>query len=394
MGTLLKINNVTKSYSIYNKPVDRLKESLLLIGKREYKNTFTAVNDVSFELKRGESLGIIGANGAGKSTILKIITGIVVADDGTVERYGVIESLLELGSSFNLELNGYQNIDIFLKLRGIDSTKYPELVEQIIEFSELGDFISQPVKTYSSGMFARLAFSSAIHSDFDILIVDEILSVGDVNFQNKCISKMKEFINEQKSIIFVSHDMHSIKYFCDVVIRMDHGKIIELGNDVVNIVERFENNVLPDDITAIKDFVVSGSDKVKITNVIIRNSNGIEATKLKFQEEFSVEIEYYLNEYIDGMFFGVGFRNSKNEYVCGLNTKIDGFKLSSNIGSNKIVLKYKNVNLYTDSFTLWATCYNSTGTVVLTDYIIRNAFSIVSDEQYCEGVTYIEHEWE
>ncbi len=392
-NVLLEVKNIKKSYSVYNKPSDRLKESFLLIGKRNYKNTFTALEDISFDVRQGELLGIIGPNGAGKSTLLKIVTDILQPDEGEVIRSGKIESLLELGSSFNPDFNGYQNIDLYLQLRNTDKSKVKDITQAIIDFSEIEDFMGQPVKTHSSGMFARLAFACAINCEFDILIVDEILSVGDIQFQNKCITRMKTFANEGKSIIFVSHDMHSIKYFCDYVIRLDLGKIIDRGNNVVDIVEKFENNIMPDGFNSNTKVDSTNNDMIKITSTVIKNSKGIETTKIRFQEDFSVEIEYIQNQYEEGMFFGVGFRNSNNQYISGLNTKIDKVELNKSNGNHKLVLHYKNQSLYNDTFTLWSVCYNNSGTVVFSDYIIKNAFTVVSDKQLCEGVVYFEHEW-
>ena len=195
----ITINHLTKVYKLYDRPVDRLKESLHPL-KKKYHKDFYALNDVSFEIKKGETVGIIGKNGAGKSTLLKIITGVLTPTSGSIHVNGRIASLLELGAGFNLEYTGLENIYFQGTLMGFSHEEMEAKIGEIVDFADIGDFIHQSVKMYSSGMFARLAFAVAINVEPDILIVDEALSVGDMRFQQKCYRKFREFQEANKTI--------------------------------------------------------------------------------------------------------------------------------------------------------------------------------------------------
>ena len=202
----IRVDDVSKLYKLYDKPSDRLKESLGLTRKKLYKEHY-ALHNVSFDVKRGETVGIIGTNGSGKSTILKIITGVLNPSGGHVEIDGRISALLELGAGFNMEYTGIENIYLNGTMIGFSREEIDAKMQDILDFADIGDFVHQPVKTYSSGMFVRLAFAVAINIDPEILIVDEALSVGDVFFQAKCYKKFEDFKKMGKTILFVSHDL-------------------------------------------------------------------------------------------------------------------------------------------------------------------------------------------
>jgi len=225
----IKVSNLTKIYKLYDKPTLRLKEALS-VTKKKYHKDFQALNDVSFEIQKGEMLGIIGKNGAGKSTILKIITGVLTPTSGTVEINGKISALLELGAGFNPEYTGIENVYLNGTMIGFTKEEMDRKIDDIIGFADIGDFINQPVKTYSSGMFARLAFAVAINVEPDILIVDEALSVGDVFFQAKCYKKLEDLKNSGKTILFVTHDMGSVMKYCNRAIIFNAGCIVAQGN--------------------------------------------------------------------------------------------------------------------------------------------------------------------
>ncbi len=218
----IKVQNLTKIYHLYDRPQDRLKEALNPF-KKSYHHDFYAMNDVSFDIKKGETVGIIGKNGAGKSTLLKMITGVLTPTSGSIEVNGKIASLLELGAGFNSEMTGLENIYLNGTLMGFSKEEMDSKVDAILEFADIGEFIHQPVKMYSSGMFARLAFSVAINVDPEILIVDEVLSVGDMRFQQKSLRKMQEMQERGITILFVAHDMGVINTFCSNVIWLSDG---------------------------------------------------------------------------------------------------------------------------------------------------------------------------
>ena len=223
---MIKVNNITKEFKLYHNPADRLKE---IVFRKTLHRTFRALKEVSFEVQEGESLGIVGQNGAGKSTLLKILTGVLFPDSGAIHVDGRITGLLELGTGFNSEFTGIQNIYLNGTLLGMSKEEINEKLDTIVGFSELGDFIQEPIKTYSSGMVMRLAFSTAIHAAPKAFVVDEALSVGDTYFQQKCMRKIKEFKDDGGSIIFVSHDMNAVKILCDKAVLLDHGSTVEEG---------------------------------------------------------------------------------------------------------------------------------------------------------------------
>ena len=224
----IEVKDVTKVYRLYDKPIDRLKESLSLTHK-SYNKDFDALNSLSLTVEKGQTVGIIGTNGSGKSTILKIITGVLTPTTGTVFVDGKISALLELGAGFNMDYTGIENIYMNGTMMGYTKKEMDEKLQEILDFADIGDFVYQPVKTYSSGMFVRLAFALAINVEPEILIVDEALSVGDVFFQAKCYRRMEEIRKSGTTILMVTHDMGSIIKYCDKVVLLNRGEFIAEG---------------------------------------------------------------------------------------------------------------------------------------------------------------------
>ena len=225
---VIEIKDVTKIYKLYDKPIDRLKESMSL-RHRSYHKDFYALRGLSFFVEKGQTVGIIGTNGSGKSTILKIITGVLTPTSGEVSVKGKISALLELGAGFNMDYTGIENIYMNGTMMGYSKREMDDKLADILDFAEIGDFVHQPVKTYSSGMFVRLAFALAINVEPEILIVDEALSVGDVFFQSKCYRRMEEIRKNGTTIVMVTHDMGSIIKYCDKVILLNKGEYIAEG---------------------------------------------------------------------------------------------------------------------------------------------------------------------
>ena len=225
----IKVENLVKTYKLYDSPVDRLKESLHPL-RRKYHHDFHALNGVSFEIMKGQTVGVIGKNGSGKSTLLKVITGVLTPTSGTVTANGKISALLELGAGFNPDLTGIENVYFSGTLLGYSRQEMDDKLEEILSFADIGEFAHQPVKTYSTGMFVRLAFAVATIVDPEILIVDEALSVGDIRFQQKCYRKMRDFKDNGKTIVMVTHDMAAVKNFCDLAVWINDGTTHKVGN--------------------------------------------------------------------------------------------------------------------------------------------------------------------
>ena len=238
-GIAIRVQNLSKCYQIYDTPHDRLKQFLLprlgrLVGKgaKQYFREFWALRDMSFEVKKGQTLGIIGRNGAGKSTLLQILCGTLTPSGGSVEINGRVAALLELGAGFNPEFSGKENVYLNASVLGLSTQDIDERFEGIIAFADIGEFIDQPVKTYSSGMFVRLAFAIAIHVEPDILIIDEALSVGDIAFQNKCILKIRALRDNGTTLLFVTHDLSTLQLICDQVAWLNRGEVMMIGDPV------------------------------------------------------------------------------------------------------------------------------------------------------------------
>lgn len=252
MDYKIQVEHASKAFKMYNTPMDKMKEALSITGKVRH-TVFYAVRDLSFHVKQGEILGIMGRNGSGKSTLLKMITGIYEPTEGKIDVSGKISSLLELGTGFNMEYTGIENIFFYGTLMGFNRGQMEEKLQRIIDFAEIGDYVYQPVKTYSSGMFARLAFSCAINVEPEILIVDEILSVGDMRFQAKCFNKFKEFKEKNVTILYVGHDVGMMRTFCDRAMWINKGRLVDIG-DPTFISAKYTEFMYLDDITEFTDY--------------------------------------------------------------------------------------------------------------------------------------------
>lgn len=243
---LISVHNLSKVYERYEQPSDRLKQILVGNKNRRFYRDFHALSDVSFEVRRGASFAIVGKNGAGKSTLLQLITGTLQPSSGSIEVNGKLAAVLELGAGFNVEFSGRENIELYCNLLLMSPEVIKKQFDKIVAFSELEEFIDQPLKTYSSGMVARLAFSVIAHVDADILIIDEALSVGDAAFGQKCMRFLREF-KKHGSIFFVSHDLSAVKSFCDTAVWLDQGKVRALG-EAAKVCDAYLADVYPSEI--------------------------------------------------------------------------------------------------------------------------------------------------
>lgn len=235
----IRIEGLSKSYQIYAQPRDRLKQFVMprlrraaALPQRNYFREFWALRDFSLTVQAGETVGIIGRNGSGKSTLLQLVCGTVTPTTGTIDVNGRVAALLELGAGFNPEFTGRENVGLNAAVLGIDASTMESKFEQIAAFADIGEFIDQPVKTYSSGMLVRLAFAVAIHVEPSVLIVDEALSVGDFAFQNKCVQKLRQMRDAGVTLLFVSHDLNTVQTICDRVVWLEHGKVVMTGSPV------------------------------------------------------------------------------------------------------------------------------------------------------------------
>lgn len=346
--TMIKISNLVKTYRLYNDPKDRVKEVFSIIGKK-YSREFNALNGISIDVKKGETVGIIGTNGAGKSTLLKIITGVLNPTSGEVTVNGKIAALLELGAGFNQEYTGMQNIYLNGRMMGYTKAQMDARVDSIVEFADIGDFINQPVKTYSSGMFARLAFAVSINVEPDILIVDEALSVGDLFFQNKCFQKFDELKRKGVTILFVSHDISSVRQMCSRVLWIDHGvqkvfdecdlvcdrymdekrKQMNTMVDVNSVVSK--NGILEDqqrdEMRTFPKLEYKSSklvsDKFQFISCFVQDSKGKKVNEMLVDQKYEVHVAIEFFEDMENLILGFVFENNKGLPLYDINNYIN-----------------------------------------------------------------------
>ena len=406
--TAIKITNLTKIYKLYARNRDRLKDSLGLSKKASYKEHY-ALKNVDMEVKTGESVGIIGVNGSGKSTILKIITGVLNATSGEVQINGRISALLELGAGFNMEYTGLENVYLNGTMMGFTEKEIDERLQDILDFADIGDFVHQPVKTYSSGMFVRLAFAVAINIDPEILIVDEALSVGDVFFQAKCYHKFEEFKKMGKTILFVSHDLTSIAKYCDRVILLNKGVKLAEGNpkDMVNmykklLVHQLDEETLEDvsgksaigeksaDEKAWKNnFEVNptvtdyGEKQAEIVDFAIIDQYGAYSSIIEKGSFYKVKAKIHFHETVKNPIFTITIKNKQGTDITGTNTMFERIETGTvNAGEERIVTYEQQMNLQGGDYLLSLGCTGYVGDNFVVYHRLYDlvSFNVLSDK--------------
>lgn len=402
----IEIAHISKVYKLYNKPIDRLKETFS-IRKKQYGKEFYALKDISFSIAKGETVGIIGRNGSGKSTILKILTGVLNPTIGEVHIDGKVSALLELGAGFNMEYTGMENIYLNATIMNIPREEIEKKIPGILEFADIGEHIKQPVKTYSSGMFVRLAFAVAINVNPDILIVDEALAVGDTRFQLKCMDKFVEFMKAGKTVLFVSHDINMIKRFCKRAIWLNAGSMI-MDGDIDQVTDRYTDFLKSE--LSIEEYLDSRKSTVgeeiesvernldaleiaEIGSIEMYDDDGNQVREIRHGNNVHIKVIYYVaDENVGNPVLGVAIRSIDNEYICGINTLLDEKKISWNRGYNEMVLTYKNFNLTGGEYYFDVALFDGTATVPI-DYKGKIRTFIVSMSYIAEGIVVLQHEW-
>ncbi len=390
----ISVKGLKKMYKLYNKPSDRLLDAFGL-KKHNYKEHY-ALNGVDIDIKKGETIGIIGTNGSGKSTMLKIITGVLNPTEGIVSVNGRISALLELGAGFNMEYNGLENVYLNGTMMGFSRKEIDKRLDDILSFADIGDYIYQPVKTYSSGMFVRLAFAVAINIDPEILIVDEALSVGDVFFQSKCYHKFEEFKAAGKTILFVSHDLSSIAKYCDRVVVLNKGdKLAEGGpKEMIDLYKQVlvgqfahEKNpeykdILEDKMGESNDTLEYGSEDAHITEYYVTDSKGLKTNALIKGSEFTIHMHVKFAKDVKQPIFAFTIKDVKGTEITGTNTMFEKaflddakageefditFTQNIDLQGGQYLLSFGVTGYKLDDFTVYHRLYDAMDITVVSD---------------------------
>lgn len=414
--SVIKVDNVHKKFKVYYDKGQTFKEKILFRNRNHYEDRWV-LKGVSFELDKGEAIGLIGENGCGKSTLLKLMTKIMYPDQGTIEIEGRVSSLIELGAGFHADMSGRENIYTNASIFGLTKKEIDERLDDIIAFSELKEFIDNPVRTYSSGMYMRLAFSVAINVDADVLLIDEILAVGDANFQAKCFNRLREIKANGTTVVIVSHSLGQIEQICDRSIWIDSGVIRMEGkprevhpyylefmgsknshieNKAASIKEPIDSDNKDDEKTDVEENIKEknrwGTKEAKIVEVKLYDKDKKERYVYKTGEDLSIEISYEAEKNIEYPVIGIGIFRNDGTNCYGTNTHIDRIDNVSLISKGKIICSIKNNNLISGEYKLDVAIHTRDG-FDYDYYKEAKTFRMYSDTEDV-GVVRLNHEWD
>ena len=399
---VIRVENLSKTFRIPHEKTTTLKGAFLGLLRKKSYTKFKALENINFEVRRGEFLGIIGRNGSGKSTLLKILAGIYVPESGRVEINGKLSPFLELGVGFNPELTGRENLFLGGSILGLSKGQIDEKFDNIVKFSELREFIDMKLKNYSSGMQVRLAFSLAINAHAEILLMDEVLAVGDTNFQSKCIEEFNKYKDQGKTVILVSHDIGTIQKYCDRAILLKSGNIVKIGKagEIAN--EYIKNNMSDEEQRMSEDVPYTNTGGIKgqtngrklaeITNVEFLDGEGKNKNVFTTGDHMSVRVYYKKDKKINNLNLGIAIFNQENNCVFGTNTFIDKFEAKGIDKRGYFQINYFGIPLKTDTYYIQAGIWGST-TAVNYDYLSKSkVFKFFSKDEKI-GIVDIKYEW-
>jgi ABC-type polysaccharide/polyol phosphate transport system ATPase subunit len=393
MEPAVRAVELSKHYDIYRRPIDR---ALEIVTGRPRHTVFPALQDVTFEVERGETIGIIGQNGAGKSTLLKLLCGITRQSSGTLQARGNIASILELGTGFHPEFSGRDNAALNAAILGLTPSQVRDRLPDILEFSELGTFLDRPVKTYSSGMYMRLAFSVAVNVDPDILIIDEALAVGDGHFQKKCIDKIREFQAEGKTILFCSHALYYVSSICRRTLWLDHGSVMRYGPSL-DVVHDYETFLLQRDRE-----VASGAEPqperpptpVRFRDITVCDRSGAPRDLFGRGEDIQIRARIHSDDARQPVHVIIGVHRSADDLQCfAVGTHADGVEPLSGRNEYELTVRLQDVPLLRGDYSIIAFAGDENAMTVFDRRDLRPAFSM-SGERFEIGLINVRHRWE
>lgn len=407
----IAVRNVSKAFRVPHRKMDSVKNAFVNIFAPNTYEEFNALNNISFDVKKGEFLGIIGRNGAGKSTLLKTLAGIYRPDRGEITINGRISPFLELGIGFNPELSGRDNVYLNATVLGLTKKDIDKKFDEIVAFAELEEFIDQQLKNYSSGMQARLAFSVSIHADREILLMDEVLAVGDSNFQQKCLDIFKGYKDVGKTVVLVTHNMSTVREYCDRALLFHKGELIESGS-VDEVCDQYIIKNLSDDerkeMQCRENMERKEKERVEelrenkdhfIVSIIPYDETGAIVTKTMRDSALCVEVKIYLKEVPDNIFLAVQiYDRNRDFFVCGNNTDVDQFDCGWHKGENIIRLTFPSHQLNLGDIYFRANLLQRKGNerTVIDQFSSKEYgfFVSIQNKNSGAGIMYMEHKWE
>jgi lipopolysaccharide transport system ATP-binding protein len=393
MTVAVRASELTKQYDIYRRPADRLIEA---VTRRPRHTVFPALQDVTFEVEQGETIGIIGQNGAGKSTLLKLLCSVTRPTSGILKTQGSIASILELGTGFHPEFNGRENAALNAAILGLGPAEVKQRLPAILEFSELGTFLDRPVKTYSSGMYMRLAFSVAVNVNPDILVIDEALAVGDGHFQKKCVDKIREFQEEGKTILFCSHGLYHVSSICRRTLWLDHGRVMRYGPSL-DVVHEYETFLLQRD----RERPASEGEPeherppspVRIRDIVVCDRTGRPRDVFDRGEDIHVKLRIQSEDASQPVHTIVGIHRSADDLQCfAVGTHADGVAPPSGSNEYELIAQLRNVPLNRGEYSIIAFVGDENAITVFDRRDVRPAFSI-RGERFEVGLISLDHQW-
>ena len=391
MEIAVRAVDVSKHYDMYRRPADRLVE---LLTRRPHHVVFPALESVSFEVEKGETVGIIGQNGAGKSTLLKLLCGVTRPSSGALETHGTIASILELGTGFHPEFSGRDNAALNAAILGLTPAEVRERLPAILEFSELGSFIDRPVKTYSSGMYMRLAFSVAVNVDPDILVIDEALAVGDGHFQKKCIDKIREFQEAGKTILFCSHALYYVSSTCRRTLWLDQGRVMRYGPSL-DVVHEYETFLLERDREhPASDATPETLTPARFRSIEVCDRSGAPRDRFARGEDIHVRIRIETDSPAQPVHVIVGVHRSADDLQCfAVGTHADGVPPLSGRTSYELTVRLVDVPLLRGDYSIIAYVGDENAMTVFDRRDVRPAFSMTGD-RFEIGLIGVDHRWD
>ncbi len=381
---------MTKTFRLRQGGTPTLKSMALdILRGGRLKRDFLALKDVTFSVRHGETLGIIGANGAGKSTLLSIITGTMSPTSGTVTTHGSISSLLELGAGFHPDLTGRENVFLNGAIMGLSRKQMRDRFDAIVQFAGIGDFIDQPVKHYSSGMYVRLGFAVAVEIDPDILLIDEVLAVGDSDFQQKCLQKMRDFRERGKTMLIISHDLKTIQSVSDRILLLDSGSILGMG-DPANVIDEYQSLTRKRNARLIER--EWGTGEVKITGVSLLDGTGVKTDRFKWGAPLEAVISYHAEGCIVQPVFGFSISDEGGRVIYGNNTQIEKFDIPRIEGDGSIALTLEKIAMAKGTYRVSFSVHSADHKINYHRLDNKYTIDVESDKAF-EGYCYMPIKW-